>query len=393
MKRCLPLAPALVAGLWICAVAAGAGPASVKPAGAKAVAVPFPAAPAVSARAYVVENLATGEVLASRDERRRLPIASITKLMTVLVALDHARPGDPVRVSRGAANVEGSQAGLYEGQIFTVRELIAAALVPSANDAADALADGLSDGHRALFVSWMNSKARNLGMTDTHFVRPEGLDRPGHLSSARDVAIMAEAALKVPLIREIVRERSIQIGGRRLLSRNDLLRTFPGVIGIKTGTTEKAGWSQAAAATRDSVTVLVISLGSPNRGARNRDVATLLGWGLDRYRTIRAIAPGRVYARARLLYGARPLDLVATQAAWRVVHADLPLVERVVAPAVLAASVRKGQALGELRVYEGGRLVASSPLVADRDVGGASVSRKAGFYAGRTAHHLWSWLT
>lgn len=374
MKRSLLLGPALVAGLVLCAGASAAGP-------------------TVTARAYIIENAATGEVLAARSGRARLPIASITKLMTVLVALDHAQPGAPIVVSRAAANVTGSQAGLYEGQELTVRELIGAALVPSANDAADALADGVSKGRRALFVRWMNQKARALGMTDTHFARPEGLDAPGHLSSARDVAILAEAALRVPLVRRTVLLPAIEIGGRRLLSRNDLLRTFPGILGVKTGTTDLAGWSQVAAARRDAVTVYAVALGSANRGARNRDVAALLNWGLDRYRTIRAIDPGKVYARARLPYGARPLDLVVAKPVWRVVRVDRPLVERIVAPATLAVPVRRGQRLGELRVYEGGILVASAPLIAARSVRRPALGGRLAFYAERAAHHVWSWLS
>ena len=374
MKPCLPLAPALVAGLFLCTGASAAGP-------------------TLSARAYVVQNAATGEVLAAKRGRLRVPIASITKLMTVLVALDHARPDDPIVVSKAAANVAGSQAGLYGGEVFSVRELIGAALVPSANDAADALADGVSKGRRALFVLWMNQKARALGMTDTHFVRPEGLDAPGQLSSARDVAILAEAAMLLPLVRHAVRLPAIEIGGLRLLSRNDLLRTFPGILGIKTGTTDKAGWSQVAAARRDAVTVYAVVLGSVNRGARNRNVAALLEWGLDRYRTIRAIDPGKVYARARLPYGARPLDLVVARPVWRVVHVDRPLVERIVAPATLTVPVRRGQRVGELRVYDGRTLVASTPLLAARSVGRPALGGRVAFYAGRTAHHVWSWLS
>ena len=374
MKPCLPLAPALVAGLFLCTGASAAGP-------------------TLSARAYVVQNAATGEVLAVKRGRLRVPIASITKLMTVLVALDHARPDDPIVVSKAAASVAGSQAGLYGGEVFSVRELIGAALVPSANDAADALADGVSKGRRALFVLWMNQKARALGMTDTHFVRPEGLDAPGQLSSARDVAILAEAAMLLPLVRHAVRLPAIEIGGLRLLSRNDLLRTFPGILGIKTGTTDKAGWSQVAAARRDAVTVYAVVLGSVNRGARNRNVAALLEWGLDRYRTIRAIDPGKVYARARLPYGARPLDLVVARPVWRVVHVDRPLVERIVAPATMTVPVRRGQRVGELRVYDGRTLVASTPLLAARSVGRPALGGRVAFYAGRTAHHVWSWLS
>lgn len=379
MKRSLLLA--LVAGLVLLVPAAGAQAAAPV------------APPAVAARAWVIENPATGEVLAAKHLRQRVSIASITKLMTVIVALDHARAGDLISVSNGAAAVGGSQAGLYGGQVVTVRDLVGAALVPSANDAALALADGIGHGDRGLFVRWMNEKAQELGMTDSHFVRPDGLDVPGHLSSARDVALLAIAAMKRPLIRHFVAQRAIVIGGRRLLTRDDLLGSFPGLFGVKTGHTDDAGWSQVSAAKRDAVTIYAVILGSPNRGARNRDLATLLRWGLDRYRTVRAIVPDRVYARAAVPYGSDPVDLVAARPIWRVVSADRPLVVRVVAPAALAAPVRRGQAVGEVRVYQGATLVASSPLVATRSVAKPSVGKRLSFYAGRTGHHLWSWVS
>jgi D-alanyl-D-alanine carboxypeptidase len=196
-----------------------------------------------------------------------------------------------------------------------------------------------------------------------------------------------------PLVRRTVLQPEIEIGGRRLLSRNDLLRSFPGILGIKTGTTDKAGWSQVAAARRDAVTVYAVALGSANRGARNRDVSALLEWGLDRFRTVRAIDAGKVYARARLPYGARPLDLVVAKPVWRVVHVDRLLVERVVAPTILTAPVRRGQPLGELCVFEGRTLVASASLIAARSVARAPLGDRLAFYAGRTAHHVWSWLS
>lgn len=393
MKRCLPLAPALVAGLWLCAVSTAAGPQSAAATGTQARLVPFPVPPAVSSRAYLVQNAVTGEVIAAKGDRRRLPIASITKLMTAIVALEHAAPSARIVVTRAAAEVEGSQAGLYAGQEFSVRELVEAALVPSANDAADALADGITKGRRSVFVRWMNEKAQALGMTDTRFLRPEGLDAPGQASSARDVAILLRAALARPLIAAALLRREIRIDGRRLLSRNDLLRTFPGMLGGKTGTTTKAGWSLAAAAKRDAVRVLVVSLGSPNRGARNRDLETLLRWGLDRYRTVRALDPSRVYAKSRLTFGRAPLDLVVQRPVWRVVHTDLPLVERIVAPAVIEGAVTRGQRIGEVRVYAGSRLVASAPLVAGRTAASPSAAGRVGDYARSTAHHLWSWVS
>jgi serine-type D-Ala-D-Ala carboxypeptidase (penicillin-binding protein 5/6) len=350
--------------------------------------------PRVAARAYLVENAATGEVLARRADRERLPIASVTKLMTALVTLDRAPLGRLVTVAPGAASVGESSAHLRPGERLPVHDLLEAALIQSANDAADALAYGVGNGSVSAFVSLMNARARALGLADTHFTRPDGLDAPGHYSSARDVTVLARVAMQRPAVRQIVRLRSAPIaGGRVVHTWNDLLGRFPGLIGVKTGHTAGAGWCQVGAARGPGVTIYATVLGSPSRPQRNRDLAALLAWGLSRYRVVPAVRAGRVYARAALGYGRSPLALVAPRRLLRAVRVDRPLVERVVAPAEVGLPVRRGAPLGEVRVYSGRRLLGRRPLVAARSVDRPGLAGRVGWYARRTVHHLWGFVT
>ena len=352
------------------------------------------AAPRVDARAYLVENAATGEVLLSRGAERQLPIASITKLMTVLVVLERTRPGDLVTVGPDASSVGESTVHLRPGERLTVRDLVEAALIQSANDAANALADHVGDGDRARFVELMNAKARALGLRDTRFVRPDGLDVEGHYSTARDVTVLARAAMRSPLVRQIVARRTETIaGGRRLSTWNDLLGRFPGLIGVKTGHTSAAGWCQVAAARGRGVTIYATVLGSRTRAGRNEDLEELLAWGLSRYRVVQLVEPRRVYARAEAPYGRTPLALVASRGMIRVVRVGRPLVERVVAPGAVDLPVRRGQRLGWVRVYDRGRLVAARPLLAARTIDRPGLGARLAWYAGRTLDHLASFVT
>jgi serine-type D-Ala-D-Ala carboxypeptidase (penicillin-binding protein 5/6) len=350
------------------------------------------APPPVAARSYVVLNASTGEVLAARNPHVRVPIASITKLMTVLVALRHANGLEQqLVVGDTASQVGESTVHLRSGERISVGDLVEGALIQSANDAADALADGWGD--RAAFVAEMNYRARALGLADTTFVRPDGLDAPGHLSSAWDVTRLAQVAMHNPFVRKTVRERDAVItGGRRLHTWNDLLGRFPGLIGVKTGHTGAAGWCQVAAAREPGTTIYATILGSPSRARRNADLAALLRWGLARYRVARVIEQGRPYALAAVGYGRAPLPLVAPSSAQRAVRTGRPLVARVVAPAAVRLPVDPGTRLGWVRVYEGKRLLAQRPLVAARRAERPGTLARVGFYAKRTAEHVWGWL-
>jgi serine-type D-Ala-D-Ala carboxypeptidase (penicillin-binding protein 5/6) len=350
-------------------------------------------APQVTARAYLVQNGVTGEVLAASHPRERLPIASITKLMTVLVALQHAKLDHVVTVSGTAANVGESSIFLRPGDRLTVGELVEAALIQSANDAAVALAEGVG-GNEGRFIAMMNAEARKLGLRDTHFANPDGLDAAGHYSSARDVTRLARIAMRVPVIRSIVRRTTATIsGGRVLYTWNDLLTRFPGTFGVKTGHTAGAGWSEVAAARSNHVTIYATLLGGRTREGRNGDLAALLAWAIARYRTVELVSQSRVYATAAAPYGRRRLALVAPANVSRIVRVDQTLVEQVVAPEVISLPVRKGQPLGEVRVYAGRRLVVRRPLVAARSIAKPGFVGRTGWYMGRAAHHAWSWVS
>jgi D-alanyl-D-alanine carboxypeptidase (penicillin-binding protein 5/6) len=342
------------------------------------------APPKPAARAYLVANGQTGEILHARNTEARLAIASITKLMTALVALEHARPSDTVTVGPVAASVGESTIDLGPGERISLRDLLAAVLIQSANDAAYAVAAHVGEGDVRAFVRLMNAKAKELGLRRTHFVRPDGLDAPGHVSSARDVLVLARTAMERPLIRELVRKRTARIsGGRELVAWNDLLASFRGLVGVKTGHTAQAGWSQVAAARRDGLVVYAVILGSPARARRNADLTKLLEWGFAQYARVRVVEAGRTYATAEIPFSDVRLAIAAADGADAVVRVGRPVVEEVVAPAVVELPVRRGDRVGEIRVRAGGRVVARRPLVAAADVSEPSVARRAGWYADR----------
>jgi D-alanyl-D-alanine carboxypeptidase (penicillin-binding protein 5/6) len=200
--------------------------------------------------------------------------------------------------------------------------------------------------------------------------------------------------MRNPLIRRTVRLGTAEIaGGRRLFTWNDLLGSVPGLLGVKTGHTRGAGWSQVAAARRNAVTIYATVLGGPTRAQRNEDLAELLAWGISRYRTVEAVDRERVYARAATGYDRPAVGLVASRDRLRIVRVDRPLVERIVAPTSVPLPIRKGQRLGEVRVYAGGTLLARSALVADRALTEPNLAGKARWYAGRTLDHLWEAVT
>jgi D-alanyl-D-alanine carboxypeptidase (penicillin-binding protein 5/6) len=306
----------------------------------------------------------------------------------VLVALERARLDELVVVPPAAARIGESTLYLRPGARVTVRDLAGGALGPSANDAATALALHVTHGSLPRFVALMNAKARALGLRHTHFANPHGLDQPGNYSTARDVAGLLRAALRNPFIRTWSGRSSARVRGVEVRSTDDLLTQLPGLVGGKTGHTSDAGWSQVALATDRGTTVVAAVLGAGSRAARNADLEALLRWGLRRYRPVRVVEAGRAYARAQVGWGLDPVRLTAPRSMVRPAAVTRPLVERVVVPQVLALPVRRGQRLGELAVYDGDRLVARSPLVADRDVAQPGLAAKSRFVVRRTVHHL-----
>ena len=220
------------------------------------------------ASAYLVR--VQGETLWEGNSARRLPQASLTKIMTALLVLEAYRPAEVVTVGKSAAAETGSRLGLQAGERMQVDALLAATLLRSANDACHALADWRA-GSESRFVALMNRRAAALGLTDTRYANACGLDAPGHYSSARDLATLTDAAMRHPVFARLVARTEAQIrtadGGRafRVANGNALIGRLPGAIGVKSGYTRRAGPCVSALAERHGTQVLLVMLNGANR--------------------------------------------------------------------------------------------------------------------------------
>ncbi|HVS08073.1 MAG TPA: serine hydrolase [Candidatus Dormibacteraeota bacterium] len=237
--------------------------------------------PSIKGRAAVVVDLATGQILYQQDQTTRYADASLTKMMTAMVAADLVPLDTVITVPEAATQVEPNHMGISTGEKLTLRELIDGMMLDSGNDAAEAIAMGIVD--RPTFISFMNQKATALHLRTTHFANPSGLDDADHYSSAYDLAVMGATLLTdYPDLRAIVGSKQISIYSTpqhkafNPINIDRLLSTYPGAIGIKPGYTEAAGYCLAAAATRNGRTILVVVLGSTQHFT---DAATLLDFG------------------------------------------------------------------------------------------------------------------
>ena len=241
-----------------------------------------PDPPEVSAEAWIVYDDTYGQVLAEMEADSRRSVASVTKILTALVVLETVSGNDLVTITATAASVGESEIGLVAGEAaWTVEELLAALILRSANDAAVALAQHVG-GSVAGFAELMNQEATRLGLTDSNFVNPHGLDHADHYSSARDILRISVAAMQNPAFSRIAATRSFSLPptpegeSRVAVNRNDLLATYPGTLGIKTGYTGRALQTLSAVAERDQRRIHVVVLGSEDHFA---DVTLLLDYG------------------------------------------------------------------------------------------------------------------
>ena len=231
-----------------------------------------------------------GNVLFDRNASVSMPMASITKVMTALVALESGVPLDSVAtVSKAAAEISGSVADYKEGESVTLLDLLRALLVHSGNDSAMVIAD-LVGGSQEGFVNLMNEKAVELGLTGTHFANPHGLDADGHYSCAYDLVAIAKRAWQYPLFRDIVGTRMIQLPingiSTTFYSTDELLGSYPGTRGVKTGFTYGAGNAFLGCTTRGGTTVFTVVLGTETSTARFQATAALLDWTFAHYPSV-----------------------------------------------------------------------------------------------------------
>jgi len=245
---------------------------------------------AVSAqRAYVLDAL-SGRVLYEKASNDRSLIASTTKIMTALIVCEQCNVLDRMRVPKEAVGIEGSSMYLQEGEVLTLQELLYGLMLQSGNDAAVALAiycGGTVEG----FAELMNDKARNLGLKNTHFENPNGLDAPGHYSTARDLAVLAAYAMENPIFRKTVSTKNLHMGQRYLTNHNKLLWRVEGADGVKTGYTRAAGRILVSSATRNDRRLIAVTIDDPDDW---NDHASLLESGFSRYAERQVVTKGQL---------------------------------------------------------------------------------------------------
>lgn len=243
---------------------------------------------AISAEKAILVDASTGRVLYEKDADSRSLIASTTKIMTALLICEQCNVLDRMQIPKEAVGIEGSSMYLQEGEILTIQELLYGLMLRSGNDAAVALAI-YCGGTVSGFVDLMNDKAHRLGLTGTHFENPNGLDSPGHYSTARDLATLSAYAMKNPIFRQTVSTKSVHVGQRSLINHNKLLWQFDGADGIKTGYTKAAGRILASSAIRDGRRLICITINDGNDWA---DHSALLGDGFSQYTVHKILEKG-----------------------------------------------------------------------------------------------------
>ena len=334
-------------------------------------------APAVVAASAILMEKETGTILYEQNAHDKLEPASVTKVMTLLLVMEAIDSGrlsldDTVTMSAHAVSMGGSQIWLKENEQMTVRDLLKAVTVVSANDGAVALAERVAGSEEA-FVAMMNQRALELGMTDTCFVNCTGLPAAGHLTSAHDIAVMSrELILNHPSIREYttIWMDTLRNGAFQLSNTNKLIRFYEGATGLKTGSTDSALYCLSATAERDGMELIAVVMKSPTSEKRFESAKSLLNYGFANY-TVMDVYPGQALPPVDVLLGeqgqvqpvlASSSRILIDKADLNGVTTEIHLCENVEAP------VEPGQKLGEMAVLVNGEERQTIPILADQAV-------------------------
>ena len=349
---------------------AASGPA---PAANLAASTPAPP-PALPVRAAALLEETTDQSLYSLNASAELSIASTTKLMTALVTLQHASLGEVFANPGYTFPPEDTQIYMQPGERMTVRDLLTAMLLPSADDAAEVLAYNVGGGSVARFVSMMNTRAGQLGLSHTHYSTPIGLDTPGNYSSAGDLVSLARYdLLDEPFIRTTVAERSaiLQSGNhvRYVTNYNDLIGRYWWINGVKTGHTSGAGYVLVASGTRvrGGMTLIGAVLGAGTMASADSAALALLNWGFATYQLRTPVQAGQTFARPGVTgQPGRRVRVIAASTYAHVFPRGTRVRVRVKVPAELAPPLRRHAVIGYIRVIVGRRTVARIPLLLAR---------------------------
>ena len=332
----------------------------------------------VPCAAAVLIDEDSGTVLYEKNADERRPVASITKVMTLLLTFEALQAGkialgDIVPVSEHAYHMGGSQIWLEPGEQLTLQEMLKAICISSANDAAVAVAEFVA-GSEPAFVDAMNARAAALGMTATHFANACGLDEEGHLSSARDVAVMSrEMLLHHPEVREYctVWMDTLRGGKTQLVNTNKLLKSYPGITGLKTGTTGKAGVCITASAERDGLRLIAVVLGAASGKERFEAAKTLLDYGFAHYDSAEVTLPDDAPETLRVQRGTAEtaaLDYAAPERLLVPKGEGKDLQTKILLPDTLQAPVQQGSPVGSWQLLRGETVLQELPICAAQDV-------------------------
>jgi serine-type D-Ala-D-Ala carboxypeptidase (penicillin-binding protein 5/6) len=364
-----------------------------------------PDPPKINAGAWALEDTETGLYLAGENPDKRMPIASTTKIIVALIALERGVDLDEeVTISDQAERFVGSvysNVGLISGERLSVRELLVASLVPSGTDADYALAEHLGGGGGKAgvenFVEEMNRKADSMGLKNTHFENPAGLDSPEHYSSARDMAEIARAAMEYPEFRDIVdtEQATISTQSREIevFNTNDLLYTYGPAIGMKTGTSPEAGPSLVAAAKEGDESYVAVVLDANGDQYRFTAAQKALDFAFADYEREALVREDQVYEKVDLPF--RREESVGLAAAEDVPGLAGPglEVERRTTTEEPPPEARSGEELGTVEVLVDGKSVGSAPLVTEQGYEEASLWQKIRYWTSGAARSVSGWVS
>jgi serine-type D-Ala-D-Ala carboxypeptidase (penicillin-binding protein 5/6) len=387
MKKSASMLVALVAALSACASTAGPAAAASSRA-VKASTDPAPLLPVTGA-----SLLASGQQtpLWSESGNRQLAIASTTKMMTFLVVVQHATDLNSVLTQNDwRAQSADSQIGLTVGEKMTVRSLLYALMLPSADDAAEDLAYNLGGGSIPRFIAWMNADAVELGLRHTHYSTPIGLDTPGNYSSPDDLARLGDYMMRHwPIFQQIVGTYSTTISSftghatYRLVNTNDLLEHHPWILGIKTGHTIDAGYLLVAEGRRHGLTLIASVTGTDSEDERDDSALKLLDWGFASFHTIRPVRAGERLATRHVPYETAPALIVAERGYETVVKRGAAVHVALGHLRKLAGPMAQGARVGYVSVAVTGRKTVRIALVLKRALPAVSGLKKFWHTTGR----------
>lgn len=344
--------------------------------------------PSVSAKSAVLVNADDGTVLYAKNEHQKLAIASTTKIMTSLLTLEEAEKNDrAVTITPEMIRVEGSSMYLHAGDRLTLSGLAAGMLLVSGNDAANSAAIAIG-GSAAAFAERMNAKAAALGMKDTHFVTPSGLDDAQHYSTAYDMALLADAALHNTDFAKLVCQKTAKVTflnpaqTRTLSNHNRLLSMYSGCDGVKTGFTDKAGRCLVSSAQKNGVHLVAVTLNDPNDW---KDHAALFDYGFSRLESHK-IDDSAYRVSIPLVGGTKEEVQVCGTAGENIVtDSQQPLTRTVELPRFVYAPVREGQVLGTVRYTSAGKTVAQTELLSAENIAQPPMRKN-------WLQRLWDWI-